>query len=329
MRLVTFEAPSGALRAGALVDDDAKIVDLASAAEGLGGGRAAVLGSVLAIIEAGEEGLDAARAAVARASGSSILPRRGTRLRAPVPTPAQMRDTSSFDLHLRQSAEAGHRLRAQRAEDPEAALRDADRAADEATFKVYARHPVYYKCNRFSVIGPDEDIVWPSYAKWMDFELEFGVFLTGRAKDVSPEAAKAHIFGYTVFNDVSARDTQFEEMGGRLGPAKGKDFDTGNVLGPCLVTADELGDDPALTMVCRVNGEEWGRGSSADMRWSFGELISYVSRSETLHPGEFIGSGAIGGGTGWEHLRQLKAGDVIELEVEGIGILKNRLVKPT
>ncbi len=94
------------------------------------------------------------------------------------------------------------------------------------------------------------------------------------------------------------------------------------------MTADEIADPYNLTMVSRINGEEWGRGNSGTIRWSFEQIIAHVSRSETLHPGEFIGSGAVGNGCGFEHQRRLAPGDLIELEVEGIGILRNRLIQP-
>jgi 2-keto-4-pentenoate hydratase/2-oxohepta-3-ene-1,7-dioic acid hydratase in catechol pathway len=113
-----------------------------------------------------------------------------------------------------------------------------------------------------------------------------------------------------------------------LGPAKSKDFDTANVMGPCLVTADELPDPYNLTMIARVNGEEWGRGNSSTMRWQFEDLIAHISRSETLHPGEFLGSGTVGNGCGLEQMRYLKPNDVVELEIERLGILRTRVVKP-
>jgi 2-keto-4-pentenoate hydratase/2-oxohepta-3-ene-1,7-dioic acid hydratase in catechol pathway len=113
-----------------------------------------------------------------------------------------------------------------------------------------------------------------------------------------------------------------------LGPATSKDFDTGNVMGPCLVTADELPDPYDLTMIARVNGEEWGRGTTRDMRWRFEDVIAHVSRSETLYPGEVLGSGTVGNGCGLEQLRYLKPDDVVELEVEGIGVLRTRVTKP-
>src|SRR5690606_39239139 len=105
-------------------------------------------------------------------------------------------------------------------------------------------------------------------------------------------------------------------------------FDTGNVLGPWLVTADEIPDPQALTMIARVNGEEWCRSTSAGMQHSFADMISHVSLDETLYPGEFFGSGTVGGGSGIEHGRFLEPGDVIELEVSGLGVLRNRVVDP-
>jgi 2-keto-4-pentenoate hydratase/2-oxohepta-3-ene-1,7-dioic acid hydratase in catechol pathway len=162
----------------------------------------------------------------------------------------------------------------------------------------------------------------------LDYELEFGVFIGKGGVNIPAEKARNNIFGYTIFNDVSARDAQSREMEGQLGPAKGKDFDTGNVMGPCLVTADEIPDPRALTMVARINGEEWTRASSATMHWTFEQIIEFVSRDETLYPGEFLGSGTVGGGCGLELDRWLAPGDLIELEVERIGTLRNRIVKP-
>jgi 2-keto-4-pentenoate hydratase/2-oxohepta-3-ene-1,7-dioic acid hydratase in catechol pathway len=161
----------------------------------------------------------------------------------------------------------------------------------------------------------------------MDFELEFGCYIGKAGCDIAKEKAREHIFGYTLFNDFSARDEQTKEMAGQLGPGKGKDFDGGNAMGPCLVTADELTDPYRLTMAVRVNGEEWGRGNSSDMHWTFEDCIAHASRAETVFPGEFFGSGTVGNGCGLEQLRFLQSGDTVELEVEGIGILRNRVVR--
>ena len=250
------------------------------------------------------------------------------KLRAPIQPPPQMRDCSCFELHLKQSFAAARRARAMREADPEAALKAMNTSADERVIATFNRQPIYYKCNRFAVIGADDNVIWPSFSKALDFELEFGCYIRKPAKDVKRENARDYIFGYTIFNDISARDAQALEMGGMLGPAKSKDFDTANVMGPCLVTADEIEDPYNLTMIARVNGEEWGRGNSRDMRWQFEDLIAHISRSETLHPGEFLGSGTVGNGCGLEQLRYLKPNDVVELEVEQIGILRTVIVKP-
>ena len=134
------------------------------------------------------------------------------------------------------------------------------------------------------------------------------------------------MFGYTIFNDFSARDMQSRETQFRLGPAKGKDFDTGNALGPWIVTPDEIPDPTALTMIARVNGEERIRTRSGGMQHSIIETLVHVSRSETLYPGDVFGLGTVGNGCGYEALRFLDDGDVVELEIEGLGILRNRLV---
>ena len=146
-------------------------------------------------------------------------------------------------------------------------------------------------------------------------------------RDIATADADKHIFGYTIFNDLTARDLQFREMQGPLGPAKGKDFDCANVLGPVIVTADSI-DAAHLSMNARVNGELWSTGSSSSMHWSFAEMIAHVSRSETLHAGEVLASGTVGGGCGLELGRFLKHDDVIELEVQGIGRLSSRIVAP-
>jgi 2-keto-4-pentenoate hydratase/2-oxohepta-3-ene-1,7-dioic acid hydratase in catechol pathway len=180
---------------------------------------------------------------------------------------------------------------------------------------------------RFSVVGPDADVVWPHYAQLLDYELELACVVGKGGVDITRDAAADHVFGWTIFNDVSARDAQMREMAGQLGPAKGKDFDTGNVFGPWIVTADELGDPHTLTMVARVNGAEWSRGTSAAMHHTFADVIAFVSQSETLHPGEVLGSGTVGTGCGLEQGRFLSPGDVVELEIERIGVLRNRIVR--
>ncbi|HEX5846255.1 MAG TPA: fumarylacetoacetate hydrolase family protein [Rhodoplanes sp.] len=234
------------------------------------------------------------------------------KLIAPLPIPRQIRDCMAFEEHVRNSRKQVE-LRSGR---------------PQRVPEVWYKRPVYFKCNRFNVIGHDADVIWPSYSDWMDYELELACVIGRTGKDISGTNALAHVFGFTIFNDFSARDVQFEEMKAGLGPAKGKDFDTGNVFGPWIVTLDELGDPHALAMEARVNGERWGGGNSRAMHHSFWDIIAYVSQAETLFAGEIIGSGTVGTGSAHELGRTLAPNDVIELEVEKIGVLRNRIVKP-
>ncbi len=307
MKLVTFET-AGARHIGALLPGEREAVDF-TAADG-----APIFRDMLALIDGGAAALDHARRLLQKPPRTVAVD--SIRLLAPVPEPRQMRDFLVFEKHLRNA----------RANTP--TLRGGARL-DPATIelpKVWYEQPIYYKCNRFSVIGTGQDILWPRYSKLLDYELEFGVFISPGGKNIRREDARAHIFGFCIFNDVSARDAQMREMAGQLGPAKGKDFDTGNVMGPWLVTADEVADPYNLTMVARINGEEWSRGNSSTMHHKFEDIIAHVSADETLHAGEFLGSGTVGGGCGLELGRFLKPGDVIELEVEGLGVLRNRVV---
>ena len=327
MKLVTFVPPSGEPRAGALVDEAKTVVDLAAAYREIFGENATDLEQVLVMIEGGDNSLDRAYETLKKIPSDSVYRRADVRLLAPVPRPPQMRDCLCFELHLVQAFNAARQLKANNAPDPAAALVEMERTGVLRVPSTFYDQPIYYKCNRFAVIGTDEDVLWPSYSRMLDFELEFGCFIKKAAKDVPAASARDYIFGYTIFNDFTARDAQTEEMGGQLGPAKGKDFDTANAMGPCLVTADEMKDPYNLTMIARVNGEEWGRGKSDSMYWSFEDLIAWISRSETIHPGEFLGSGTVGNGCGLEQMRFLKADDTVELEVEGIGILRNTVRK--
>ena len=328
MRLVTFVISKEPQRAGALLNHDAEVLDFQAAYQAIYGGRHAALESVQALVDAGEQGLELCRSLIVRSPTVAVHERAAVKLRAPIQPPPQMRDCSCFELHLKQSFAAARRARVKREPDPEAALKAMNTRADDRVIETFHRQPIYYKCNRFAVIGTDEPVIWPSYSRALDFELEFGCYIGKPAKDVPRAKAGDYILGYTIFNDVSARDAQALEMPGMLGPAKSKDFDTGNVMGPCLVTADEIEDPYNLTMIARVNGEEWGRGNSRDMRWQFEDLIAHISRDETLYPGEFLGSGTVGNGCGLEQLRYLKPGDVVELEVEQIGILRSHIIKP-
>ena len=310
MKLVSFFTQDGAEHIGSVVDDGGSVVDFTAA------DASPVFRSMLDLIDAGPAGLERAREAERRGAVRHGIEQ--VRLRAPLPEPRQMRDFLSFEKHLRQARANRHLLGI--------AGMPSDPAKVELP-EVWYRQPIYYKCNRFSVVGTGTDGVWPRYSSVMDYELEFGCVIAKDGKNVSRAEAKPYIFGWCIFNDFSARDAQMAEMAGSLGPCKGKDFDTGNVLGPWLVTADEIADPYDLTMVARVNGEEWSRGSSRDMRFRFEDFIEHVSTDERIRAGEFFGSGTVGSGCGLELGKFLNDGDVVELEVSGLGVLKNKVVR--
>jgi 2-keto-4-pentenoate hydratase/2-oxohepta-3-ene-1,7-dioic acid hydratase in catechol pathway len=184
--------------------------------------------------------------------------------------------------------------------------------------------PAYYKGMPDTVIGPEDEIPWPAYTDKLDHELELAAVIGRQVRDVAPEDALDCIFGYTIWNDLSARDVQTRELPVGMGPGKAKDWDGSNVLGPCIVTADEL--EPAdLRMRVSVNGELWGEDTSAHMHHTFADMIAYASRAQTLYPGDVLGSGTAAGGSGLELDRWLQPGDVVEMEIQGIGVLRNRI----
>ena len=185
--------------------------------------------------------------------------------------------------------------------------------------------PVYYKGNTRALLGPNDECPWPRYTEQMDFELELALIVGKRGRDLAHPDVASHIFGFTVFNDFSARDIQAREMSAWLGPAKGKDFANG--FGPCIVTVDEVGPEPDLEMICRVNGDEWGRARSSEMHWRWADIVSHVSMDEDIYPGDVYGSGTPGGCCGLDLGRSLSPGDVVELEIERIGVLKNTIGK--
>jgi 2-keto-4-pentenoate hydratase/2-oxohepta-3-ene-1,7-dioic acid hydratase in catechol pathway len=328
MKFVTFQVSNGSSRSGVLLDGG-KVVDLQTANRGRWDEEPAALTSVLSIVEGGNSALDRVRETMRgaeQAAPEAVFERSKVKLLAPIPNPPQMRDFVCFEKHMQQAFKAGRMVRAKAAPDPEAAMREMEAKGILAVPQAWYERPLFYHPNRLNVVGSDEDVHWPAYSQFMDFELEFGCYVGKPGKNITKEAARDHIFGYTIFNDFSARDEQAQEMPGQLGPGKGKDFDGGNAMGPCLVTADEV-DPYNLTMIARVNGEEWGRGNSGEMHWKFEDCIAHVSRGETLVAGEFLGSGTVGNGCGLEHLRSLKSGDVVELEVAGIGVLRNRVLR--
>jgi fumarylacetoacetate (FAA) hydrolase len=210
----------------------------------------------------------------------------------PVLKPPSVRDFYAFEQHVK-TARAGRGL-----EVPEE----------------WYRIPVFYFSNPNAIYGPEAEIPYPEGSKQLDYELEVAAVI----------GADGAIGGFTVMNDWSARDLQREEMKVGLGPAKGKDFATS--LGPIVVTPDEF-DGSEATMVARVNGDERSRGNLADMHHSWEAIVAQAARNTELCSGEILGSGTVGTGCILEHGdgRWLQPGEVVELEVEGIGVLRNRI----
>lgn len=224
------------------------------------------------------------------------------RLRPPVPRVPVLRDFAAFEDHLENTfGRMGLKIP-----------------------PVWYEQPTAFKGNVTSIIGHDDPLVWPRYTDKLDFELEVAAVVGVPGRNIELADATRHILGYTLLNDFSARDTQRGEMAISTGPFKGKDFAWG--LGPWIVTCDELGDPSTLQMKVRINGETWVESTPGPMQWSFPEVVSYTSQDETLNIGDVIGSGTVNGGCGFEIDRWIKQGDVIELQADRIGVLRNRVM---
>lgn len=257
-----------------------------------------------AVIEAGAD------EAAARASTTPIHIAQ-VAFHAPL-RPATLRDGYAFEQHVKTA--------------------NANRGREVP--KEWYEFPVFYFTNPNSVFGPNDEIPYPAYSDALDYELEIAVVIGKPGRDIRAENALDHIFGYTIFNDWSARDVQRKEMAVGLGPAKGKDF--ASSFGPYIVTPDEFADRATgkpgvydLPMLARLNGKTRSQGNFKDMYWSFGELLARASEGVDLQPGDVIGSGTVGTGCLLELTKfqgpWLQPGDVVELEIDGIGVLRNTI----
>ena len=328
MRLVTFEVatPLGPFtRLGALWQSHVVDLNLAAAARlaRLGEPQPRRLADVLlppdmlAFLDRGRGALTEARhaldfaAAQTEKHGAPVGPRgeliihrpETVRLLAPL-QPRSLRDFLAFEDHaLKAWARTGASL-------PTA----------------WYDHPVYFKGNAREIYGPDQEVPWPSYTRRFDFEAEVACVVGTPGRNLSPADAPAHIAGFTILDDFSARDTMKSEFACGMGPAKGKDFAYG--LGPCLVTTDEMGPEEDLKIEVRVNGELWSQGRTGDRYWSWGLMLSHVSQEETLHPGDVLGSGTFFRGCGLDLERWVNPGDEVELRVDKLGSLRHRVGKP-
>ena len=257
----------------------------------------------------------------------SSLPLEQVALLAPVPHPTSCRDGYAFRQHV-------------------AAARRNRKADMIAAFDEF---PIFYFTNHNSIQGPGEIVCMPDHFEKLDFELEAAIVIAKPGRNIPAAEADEYIAGLMIMNDMSARGLQMEEMQLNLGPAKGKDFST--VIGPMLVTLDELeafeipckenhtGKAWNLSMKCWVNNVQVSEGNVGDMDWTFAEIIERASYGVTLYPGDIIGSGTVGTGcflelngtgklTDPEYKEQwLQQGDVVEMEIDGLGKLSNTIVK--
>lgn len=211
-------------------------------------------------------------------------------------------------------------------------VKTANRNRGQDVPENWYKFPVFYFSNPTNDFGHDDVIPHPAYTNAIDFELEIAVIIGKAGMNIKAEDAPKHIFGYTIFNDWSARDLQVQEMRVNFGPVKSKDF--ASSYGPVIVTHESLADKATtrpgvydLLMTAKINGTEVSRGNFNDIYWSFGDIIARASESVMLQPGDVIGSGTVGTGCLYELTKNqgpwLNEGDVVELEVERIGLLRN------
>lgn len=285
-----------------LLHPDGFVIDLKS---GFSSRGYAAPDDLLAFIEAGDDALGCARALLEAAPVAARRDVSAIAMLAPLPRPARLRDASLFLEHM------------------EASLAKLGRALSP----VFREQAIFYDANHLVVHGTGADIVWPAESDWIDYELELACVIGRQGFRITPEAARDHIFGFTIFNDWSARDLQLDFMEAGLGPAGGKDF--ASSLGPCIATLDEFPDIYELPMTARINGELWSSGTTASMFHKWESALAGFSRLSPLEPGEVIGSGTVLNGCGFELDRRLEIGDLVELEISGIGILSNRIIRTT
>jgi 2-keto-4-pentenoate hydratase/2-oxohepta-3-ene-1,7-dioic acid hydratase in catechol pathway len=294
MRFVTFRAPKRSPGPGILTGKG--ILPLPYA-------------DMLTYLQSGES-LRATGQRLANANDKDFSPLADAQLLAPIPRPASLRDFYAFEQHVR------------------TAHTNRGRTVPTAWYEM----PVFYYTNPGTIFGPDETIPYPEYTAALDYELEIGCVIGKTGRDIPAEKAEEYIFGYTILNDWSARDEQRKEMGVGLGPAKGKDFATS--LGPWIITPDDLLEYKTsragvydLKMTARVNGELRSEGNFHEIYYSLGEMIERASQAVFLYPGDVLGSGTVGSGCLLELTRGegpwLQPGDVVELEIEQLGVLRN------
>ena len=301
MKLCTYDVGNGP-RAGLVVDE--RVLDVATLLGEQGGLR-----DVRALLELPNDPLTRLASALSSTPSSQGVPLASVRLRAPILRPPTVRDFMVYEGH----ANAG-----------------GTRQLSDAWYRL----PIFYFSNPLRIFGPEEAVPYPSASDQLDYELELGAVIGREGSNVAETDAFAYIAGFTIFNDWSCRDLQRDEMEARLGPAKGKDSATS--LGPWIVTTEELAPyirDDRLHVRCtlKVNGVQWMDNNAGIMYHSWGAMIERASRDSRMVPGDVLGSGTVTGGSIGEAIRNglparyLEPGDIVEIEVEGIGILRNTI----
>src|ERR1043166_4285988 len=301
MKLITYETANGP-RAGVVVDG--QVLDIATLLKEQNGLR-----DIRALLELPNDPLTRLKSALSSARTAQGVPLAGVRLRAPILQPPTVRDFMVYEGH----ANAG-----------------GTRQLSDAWYRL----PIFYFSSPLRIFGPDEAVPYPSASDQLDYELELAAVIGREASNVAEADAFSYIAGFTIFNDWSCRDLQRDEMEARLGPAKGKD--SASSLGPWIVTTDELAPfirDNRLHVHCtlKVNGVEWMRNNAGIMYHSWGAMIERASRDSRMVPGDILGGGTVTGGSIGEAIRNgyparyLEPGDVVEIEVEGIGVLRNTI----
>lgn len=303
MKLVTFKNKSGQIRTGWLNAEGA--VDMQRADAALPGDMLSFIDEherFFALIE--EKGL---RNVAAHYALSDV------QLLAPLPNPRSFRDYIGFEQHMLNASKSfGHSIGA-----------------------AWYEMPIFYFTNHHAIYGPEDEIKRPAKETRLDIELEMAMIIGKKGKNISVAEADDYIFGYTIFNDWTARAIQKREMEVPLGPHKGKDF--ANAIGPYIVTKEEMEQYRAgdgrfnLEMTARINGNTICEGNYQTVHWTFPQMMERASENDvTLMPGDILGSGTVGWGSLIENNfsvhRPLEPGDVVELEIEGIGILRNKVV---
>jgi len=303
------------IRVGARVDDQ-HVVDLELDESSWAPGTDPMTG----LITGGHDALEAAGQKAAKAPKRAYRRIDGLHLLAPV-APRRLRNFSVYEGHLRNAFESGIEMRAGRT-----VGRAIRRTKIVRLPRGWYRRPTYYKGNHLSVVGPHDDIVIPPYTTQLDYELELAIVVGRPGVNISDGRALEHVFGYTLLNDVSARDVLTRELFSGTGPAKGKDFDTGNVLGPWLATRDEIPDPRALSGEVRVNGQVRSTCTTADMHHTVSSMVAEASRGETLMPAEVLSTGCCTWGSGIELMTFLERGDLLELTLRPFGTQRSVIV---